>query len=246
LYQHSPYRLRLCPFRILRRFICIFVPMPVDRLVMPTPEIRVGFWKITESVESLLQMYGGISRDENLSAMAPSRLRHSLAVRLLLDQFYPNEIVVKDAFGKPHLQNNHHFISWSHSGSYAVVVACETHSVGIDIETVSNKILRIEGKFCNAQDKTCIKKTNHSESLLLIWAAKESLYKLYGKKEVDFKKDMTVEAFSIGQTGRFTAIFHKYRQPEKYTMEYEFFDGHVAVWTLGLESQFNRNSGITL
>jgi 4'-phosphopantetheinyl transferase len=209
----------------------------MDRLVIPAPGIRVGFWKITESLETLLQMYNGNGIQEHLGNMNPARQQHALSGRLLAQHFYPEDRIVKDAFGKPHLQDSEHFISWSHSGNYAAFIASETEPMGIDIEEVSNRIRRVEDKFCNKSDKDCIYKTHHSESLLLIWAAKESLYKLYGKKEVDFKNDMTIEPFDMGQEGRFLARFHKGKEHVSFTMEYEFFDGHVAVWTLGRAAQ---------
>jgi 4'-phosphopantetheinyl transferase len=211
--------------------------MPMDRLVIPAPGIKVGFWKITESLEILQQMYNGNGFLEHPEQMVPAKHIHSLAGRLLAQHFYPEDEIVKDEFGKPHLKKSKPYISWSHSGNYAAFITSENGPTGIDIEMVSNRIRRIEDKFCNKSDKDCIYKTHHTESLLLIWAAKESLYKLYGRKEVDFKKEMTIEAFDLSHEGRFTAHFHKGDMNEKYTMEYEFFDGYVAVWTLDKEQQ---------
>jgi len=205
----------------------------MDRLVIPAPGIRVGFWKITESPETLAQMYNGGAEYNTIQAMVPSRQVHALSGRLLGQHFYPEHSISKDENGKPFLVDHNDHISWSHSGNYAAFISSESMPVGIDIEMVSNRIRRIEDKFCNETDKNNIHISYHTESLLLIWAAKESMYKVYGKKEVDFKKDMTVDSFEVHHRGRFQARFHKGKASEQFVMEYEFFDGHVAVWTLG-------------
>lgn len=201
---------------------------------MPVPGVKVGFWKITESPEQLLQMYSSGEDEMHLAQMIPERKTHSLSSRLLARHFFPGAEFIKDQHGKPHLKGIDQHISWSHSGNYAAFIASDVHISGIDIETISPRIRKIEDKFCNDQDKSCIHKTKHTESLLLIWAAKECMYKSYGKKEVDFKKHMYTEAFDIHHEGRFFTRFHKDDIQKQYLMEYMFFDGHVAVWTLGI------------
>jgi phosphopantetheinyl transferase len=124
-----------------------------------------------------------------------------------------------------------HF-SWSHSGNYAAAIFNTEESTGIDIETVQPRILKIEDKFCNANDKKHIHRTRHTESLLIIWGAKESMFKQYGKKEVDFKKHLSISEFDLGEEGRFIGKFHKEDEHNEFLFEYSFFDGHVAVWIL--------------
>ena len=90
--------------------------------------------------------------------------------------------------------------------------------------------MNIQHKFCNKTDELSLHKSHHVESLLIIWGAKESMYKWYGKKEVDFRKQMTVEPFEISQEGRFSATFHKPELKAEFIMEYQIFEGYVAVW----------------
>jgi 4'-phosphopantetheinyl transferase len=209
--------------------------MPVDRLIIPAPGIRLGFWKITESPEELLQMYTGGSHDETIEAFVQQRKSHFIASRLLARQFFPESPIFKDEYGKPHLTDGKAQISWSHSGDYAALIADDHHATGIDIEKISDRIQKIQDKFCNEADFDCIDPGKVTESLLLIWTAKESMYKLYGRKVVDFRLHMTVEPFELESEGRFHARFHKEEIQSRYLMEYQIFNDHIASWVLGTE-----------
>lgn len=205
----------------------------MDCLILPAPGVKVGFWNITETAEELLQSYNPGEEEETfIRSMPEGRQLHYLGSRSLARAFYPDEKIVKDPFGKPHFENSSTQFSWSHSGQYAAFIANAHEKTGIDIEIISPKILRIEDKFCNKIDKQQIKKTHHAESLLLIWGAKESMFKWYGEKEVDFKLHMTVEPFDIREEGRFIAQFHKPDKKAEFMMEYKIMNDHLAVWTL--------------
>jgi phosphopantetheinyl transferase len=107
--------------------------MPMDRLIIPAPGIRVGFWKITESPEELLEMYTHGVHDELIESMVTQRKSHFIASRLLVKQFFPDSEVFKDEFGKPHLKNGEAEISWSHSGNYASLITKNSALTGIYI-----------------------------------------------------------------------------------------------------------------
>lgn len=200
-------------------------------MMFPQPGKKIAFWKITEDEETLLQMYNPTAEEfVFLQGLQESKRLHFLSSRLLLRTLVPNVKLAKDDAGKPHFEGETPHFSLSHSGNYAAVIVDENGLTGIDIETQGHKILRIEDKFCNANDKLNIRKTHHSLCLLIMWGAKESLYKWYGKKEVNFKKHMTVGPFETGDSGRFSATFHKPGIQQDFVMEYAVFEGHVAVW----------------
>jgi phosphopantetheinyl transferase len=197
----------------------------------PAPGVMIAFWKITETEETLLQMYNPEAQELAFIQQLPAqRKMHYLASRLLAKTCYPEQSIIKDEFGKPTFDDNSVHFSWSHSGQFAAAIFNEKESTGIDVETIEPKILRIEDKFCNNTDKSHLHRSRHQESLLIIWGAKESMYKWYGKKEVDFKKHMTVGPFEMGESGRFSASFHKPDLQQDFIMEYAIFEEHVAVW----------------
>lgn len=199
--------------------------------MLPKPGKKIAFWQITEDEETLLQMYNPTAEEiVFLQGLHENKRLHFLSSRLLLRTLASGVKLAKDDAGKPHFEGNTPHLSISHSGNYAAAIVDENNQTGIDIETLGPKILRIEDKFCNADDKSNIRRTHHSLCLLIMWGAKESLYKWYGKKEVDFKKHMTVGPFETGDSGRFSATFHKPGTQQDFIMEYAVFEGHVAVW----------------
>jgi len=68
-------------------------------------------------------------------------------------------------------------------------------SIGCDIQVLTEKMSRIAHKFLNDAEKDFVKTRPFDEELELLhlfWTAKESLYKAYGLKELDFRKNLFV------------------------------------------------------
>lgn len=64
--------------------------------------------------------------------------------------------------------------------------------IGVDVESVRPQIDKIKSKFCRPEEMVF---ANTSVKTLLIWSAKEAMYKAYGKKEIDFREQMMVHPF---------------------------------------------------
>ena len=111
---------------------------------------------------------------------------------------------LKDGYGKPHLSNSPFSISFSHSDDL-VAVAMSRHLVGIDIQHEVEKITRIKHKFVN-EDETPQEGQSEIDHLHKVWGAKESAFKAYGRKQVDFLKNMH---FQYAKEGDFTLDLEK-------------------------------------
>ena len=106
----------------------------------------------------------------------------------------PTTQLVYDDKGKPYLANDSRHISISHSHDKLVIIINETEETGIDIELIRAKVIKIKHKFLSEIE--LIDASNDVEKLLIYWAAKETLYKIYGLKEVDFIKNLHLESFT--------------------------------------------------
>jgi len=161
----------------------------------------------------------------------PEKRLHFLASRILLNTMFPEGKMAKDSFGKPHFKESKVKMSWSHSGSYAGVILCKNAETGIDVEHYSDRIVRIQHKFINDTDeKSLSKHGGNLKELLLIWGAKESMFKYYGKKEVDFKDHLSVLPFMLKDNDKLVAKVHHPKKEALLRLGYDFFDDHVAVW----------------
>ena len=137
---------------------------------------------ITEKEQSIIDQLAARKQIEWLSSRY---LLHLMSGRAIRGSF------IKDIHGKPALENSSHHISISHSNGFIAVIACEK-IVGIDIQTPVEKISRIQHKFVSEKEKAYIPEDRALEALHILWGAKESLYKAYGKREIDYKKHLAV------------------------------------------------------
>ncbi len=159
------------------------------------PYYKIGVWHITESSNELINMLkiNNINVGKMIDTKSEIRLKQWLAIRLLLNNFYPNTTIEYDKHGKPILSNGVE-ISISHAGVFAVIALNEKGKCGIDIEQCAEKVDRIKHKFLNQQEldfvETSINKINQ---LTTFWCAKEALYKMYGEKELIFNEQLFVE-----------------------------------------------------
>lgn len=94
---------------------------------------------------------------------------------------------------KPFLENRNEHISISHSHNKLAIIVNTKENTGIDIELVRDKIKQIEHKFLNDQEK--ILANGEVDTLIKFWAAKETLYKIYGLKEIEFIGNLYIESF---------------------------------------------------
>lgn len=135
-----------------------------------------------------------------------------------------------DDKGKPHLKNDKRHISISHSHGKLAVIVNENEPTGIDIELIREKVLKIKHKFLSAQEfDDC---GEDVEKLLIHWAAKETLYKIYGLKEVDFSKNLLIKPFSKHNLGTIIGSINMPSFNETYELHYQILENYVLVYAL--------------
>jgi 4'-phosphopantetheinyl transferase len=131
--------------------------------------------------------------------------------------------LIKDEFGKPHIQNSSIAISFSHCKKFlACSIDLDGNSVGIDIEIQRDNIRLLAKKFISEFDNSPLKDDAHAQ---LIWGAKEVLYKIYGRKSIDFKRDL-----EINYTDKLIGKIKKENELMEYNLDYTIIDCHFLVW----------------
>lgn len=131
--------------------------------------------------------------------MKPHRQREWMTSRFLLHFISGDKDrtpILKTEFGKPYRKSKDRNISISHSkDKVAVIISDET--VGIDIQNEVAKISRIQHKFISEDEHSRLKVKNLIPYYHIFWGAKESMYKAYGIKELDFKDHMHLYPFKF-------------------------------------------------
>lgn len=125
---------------------------------------------------------------------------------------------LKDEFGKPFIQEMPMQLSISHSDKFSAAIVGDT-MVGIDIQVLVPKIERIAHKFMSASELEDISgKDMRLEYLHAYWGAKESLYKAYGRRGIDFIRELFIDAFDFNPKG---TIFSGYVAKENFVKEFK-------------------------
>lgn len=161
-------------------------------------DAKLGVWRIEEEEEYFSKALKLSQPEHSLVVEMKGRRKEEwLSSRHLIHLMSKRDIraeILKDSFGKPYIPNSDHHISFSHSHGMSAAIA-SMKLVGIDIQFIVPKITRIAPRFMNlAETKRMLDmhSLKHVEVMHIIWGAKESLFKAYGKKSVDFKKHMNV------------------------------------------------------
>ena len=165
--------------------------MPIiDELSIST-NTRAVVWEINESINDLESRL--VLSEDSLKLLNQKQSEihkvQFLAVRHLIKYLSINPQNLKyDSLGKPFFENNFK-ISISHSGVYAAVIVSDT-AVGIDIEAINDRILKIKSKYLETELNYPLEL--NTETSLVYWNIKESVFKAVDKTGIDFKENILV------------------------------------------------------
>ena len=198
---------------------------------------KMAVWHITEGEEFFLATVP-VQREIR---HWHKRLQH-LAGRLLLKEMYPGfpvELIRIADTKKPFLENEPFHFSISHCGDYAAAMVSKTSRVGVDVELLNEKIEQIRHKFTGDEELKIF--AQHSSGniqssifniqyLTLCWSVKESVFKWWGRGEVDFKKDIVLQSITgLPEQGIVHCIF---KNNFVLDVHYLFFNNNFLTWVL--------------
>lgn len=134
--------------------------MPLLHIKTIDQHTKIGFWNLAEPLEALHQaLPPHVTVEERLAQVHHKRQREWLASRVLvyrlLEEFTPLPLqLLRNQYGKPYFPDSRFHVSISHSPELAAVILSDKYEVGIDIELVSPKALRVQEKFLTDEEKT--------------------------------------------------------------------------------------------
>ena len=200
-------------------------------------EAVIGVWQITETEEELKELSATPSDEmEEISFIRSESLRKQrLAVRALLNTLFDEKVYLSHHDnGKPYLENNPVNISITHTEKYVAVILHEEENVGIDIESLDRDFSAVEKKALSEDEIDDLEDEKRNEQLAIYWCAKEAVFKLLSRYNVDFAEQIEIERFRPRGEGELEATFtSKKDDEEEFDLEYLTFDRHVLVWVVG-------------
>jgi phosphopantetheinyl transferase len=198
---------------------------------------RLGVWHITEVEDFFLKEQIPLGRD---ITHPHKRLQH-LAGRYLLKELFPGfpyQLIRIAETRKPFIQNESYHFSISHCKEYAAAIVSTSQRVGVDVEMITTKVLKIKHKFLGMAEQEIIAQMAPVNSdyyiqiMTTAWSIKETLFKWYGDGELDFIDHLQIEAFKItGNTGIANCKILK-NAPVYLTVHFLYFNNNCIAWVI--------------
>jgi len=208
--------------------------MPLSLKIDSDKDIELAIWKTAEAsryFSSKLEIHE--SEKSILNTLSNRKLKEWLSSRYLLHLMSGRTNrgeFTKDIHGKPHLEDSDFHISISHSQDLVTVIASKL-LVGIDIQYFVSKIHRIQHKFVNENEMKYIPEDKSIQALHIIWGAKESLYKAYGKRSLDFKKNILIKDIDLtNDSGEFYGSIKKGDYQKDFILTFNLFENFTVVY----------------
>lgn len=168
-------------------------------------DARILIWEISETEEELITSLSNFDAyliDFEKMGTAKRRLEF-LAARIALNSLAERElIVVYDNCGKPYLKDKSFNISISHTKNLVAVMVHPTRKAGIDIESVSDRVMKVRNKYLSEEEQKHLYSENaDTQKMQIAWSAKEAIYKIIGPEAVDFKNQLRILPFESKSEG---------------------------------------------
>lgn len=205
--------------------------MPLEKLEQLSDTSVWGLWHIRETEAELIpgicefeSIPGNITHEQKRLEFCVGRV---LAKTLLEKLSVKFEGIVKDQFGKPFFKNNSYQLSLSHSYPYVGALIHKNKSAGIDVEQIKSKLLRIAPRIMHAEE---LQDAGNDEiKHTLYWCAKETLIKIYGKKDLTFAENLLISPFQLQKQGNFIGRILVNNTETVVPLYYEVHNGFTVV-----------------
>ncbi|MBN1251689.1 MAG: 4'-phosphopantetheinyl transferase superfamily protein [Bacteroidales bacterium] len=197
--------------------------MPVS-ILKNINDSKLGLWKLDESYDILFEKFISLAPKSEIQKLDnfsnENRKIEWIACRLLLYTLIEKPVEVSyDEFGKPYLADSNLKISISHTKSIVAVILGQKN-VSIDVEKVSERILKIAPKFLYPVEINSVDINNQILHFHAYWCAKETIYKIYGEKRLDFKNNIKIEKFNLNSEGEIKGAIDYKSFKEQFILNY--------------------------
>ena len=209
--------------------------MPLHKVIYLSNNTKLYLWKITEDLETLYKDVrlkdSSLSRLESMKS--ESHKKGFLSVRKLLEHMGYNDFdLIYDAFGKPNLKpqgcsiKDMH-ISISHSHDFSAI-AISDKNIGIDIEILKEKIVKIAPKFMNIDNLENLNNEDKIKKATVIWGIKESIFKIKNEPGISFPNHIFEDHFEF-EDKKTSALLKFNQKEERFKVEFDSFDAYMFV-----------------
>ncbi len=207
--------------------------MPIIYNQLIYSDCQLGIWEIQESFEEMYSKIHFFEGEEERLNNYKSNVRKLewLSVRRLLREIkgIPTQIVYNEQ-RKPFLFNSDEHISISHSRNLTGILMSKVKKIGLDLEYMAQDIDSVSHKFLNNDEYIVDDEERHNLHLYIHWCAKEALYKLLDKQDINFRKNLTIEPFEPEDCGEIMGWVDNKFWHDKFLLRYFKIKEYIVVY----------------
>ena len=204
--------------------------MPVI-LTKKTGNSTLVLWQITEDEPALRRNVAPEDIAEAQKIKHPGRRIERLAWRAAIRTIVPEITIAYTDTGRPfalsvNKQTSHNgtgnraepstpHISASHTTGYAATIVAQG-PCAVDIERRNRSTAHVVSKYIHSEEQK-LEAAIHPDFPILVWCAKETLYKLAAEPGIDFVQDLRIREIHLapeGDHGTITATINSDRQKD--------------------------------
>lgn len=196
-------------------------------------ETLTGVWRMTETLAELEGRYAvGPDEIDTYAAFRNDRRRKEwLTARILLAEMVGAGVgIAYLPSGKPYLLGSDLFISITHTIGY-VGLRLGRRPVALDMEYRSDRVLKLIPRFVSSGEMRFIAPGDEVTTALIIWSAKETLYKLFDRADILFDEHLSVDNLSVeGDAGDFVGRISTDTLRAEVKLRYRLIDDLILVY----------------
>lgn len=189
---------------------------------------RLAIWEIAEAPSFFMTEVG-----LRYPVLHPQKQAQHLAAGYLLLHLFPDfpyHTMVYPSAGRPYVPGDRYFFSLTHSGNMAAAIVSKSLAVGIDMERISDRVLRVRQKFLSEQEWEWVQTyegEQRRDLLTLLWTVKETAYKWYNRPGTLFNQGILIDQFQLESTGLIPVRVAKRLVEVAYTRVQDYYLSYI-------------------
>lgn len=173
--------------------------MPLHQHITPDTSTNIWIWEASESNEELLSKANNLGWTLDIAHISGEQRRREIITTHLLMSLAGITAIQHNTDGRPYCRE-YHSISLSHSKQWVTLATHQSSTIGIDIECITDRVLRVATRFMNEQELSYLS-PDDLQTMLISWCAKETAYKIIGHPATDFRATLRIHPFNAMQEG---------------------------------------------
>lgn len=207
--------------------------MPYGQSFNTAENVHIMTWHLTETLDELITLWGNENYPHHyVEATAEKRRREILATALLLRQLFGHDIELRHAANGARIIDKGN-ISISHTATHVAIALHPTRSVGVDIETIGKRAVRVASRFLSPYELAQLpdeeNSVAHTTAIHIAWTVKEAIFKIH-PTAIEFRRDIILSPIPTAQRGSVMARLSDSIIPIE--AHYLHYNGCILAWSV--------------